>query len=66
MRVLKIEIAMDNDAFGETLETEGDEVTRILNFVRAGIRVEALSSHGISLYDVNGNRVGFAKVINRR
>lgn len=59
---LKIEITMDNAAFEEC---SGDEVARILEQFAAGCKGQLLMAgeqSTVGLYDVNGNRVGEAKV----
>jgi hypothetical protein len=58
---LKIEIKMDNEAFGET---SGDECARILRRLAemdlASVQIPA-EFHRV-LRDINGNKVGEAKV----
>lgn len=56
---LKIEIATDNDAFGEGLFETGAEAAAILRKLAGKLEREGLGewSEG-NLFDVNGNKVG--------
>ncbi len=57
---LKIEIKMDNAAFGET---NGLEVSRILTQLAGKVDYERLNvGDAIACMDANGNRVGQLKV----
>ena len=59
---LRIEIELDNAAFGETNAERIEEIARILNAWTALARraPSLLSEVGVRLMDVNGNRVGSA------
>jgi hypothetical protein len=58
---LKIEIVMDNDAFAEC---NGTEAARILREIAERFDGEQLRRHDLRpLRDVNGNRVGEAKIV---
>ena len=58
----KIEIDTDNAAFSEM---EGGEVARILGGVIGTVEEtsgESFTDYAVSLFDLNGNKVGFALV----
>lgn len=54
-----VSIEMENDAFVDSADYE---VARILLFVRDYISRNGLMESPLNLYDINGNRVGSAKV----
>ena len=57
MSTLKIEIKLDNAAFADS-----QEANRILaDFTR--FHTIGKMTEGVSLRDINGNKVGFAKVV---
>jgi hypothetical protein len=55
---LTIEINMDNAAFDENPEWE---VGRILNKIISCLDNRSLSDLSEALYDMNGNKIGFAE-----
>jgi len=58
----KIEINTDNSAFSDM---EGGEVARILRGVSRTVEEtsgESFNDYAVSLFDVNGNKVGFALI----
>lgn len=57
---LRIEINMDNAAFGEDAYECGTEAARILR--KLADKLEGPGSGDITLYDSNGNPVGTARV----
>jgi len=59
----EVHVGMDNAAFEDV---PGDELARILRYVanQVDARPGPLSTDPIRLYDINGNRVGFAVVQN--
>ena len=60
---LKIEICLDNAAFGEAGDdNSGMELQRILEIVSDNLAAsDVKAGYSESLRDINGNRVGFAK-----
>ena len=58
---LKIEIRMDKAAFEPE---QGTEAGRILRELATLIKGEIPSPNRIGLFDINGNRVGEAKITN--
>ena len=59
---LKIELELDNAAFGD----DGDyrtEVERLLTSVGPRLPLPAYVGPDIPLYDSNGNRVGYARIM---
>lgn len=62
----KIEIECENDAFGEFYESRANEVYRILDSLAVNLKARPLMLVDIgdnkSLYDFNGNKVGFVKL----
>jgi hypothetical protein len=60
---LKIEINMDNEAFGEDAESRAEEVKTILRRLASAVAYDGVHMAArIPLYDSNGNKVGVAKV----
>lgn len=59
-RTLHIEIEMENAAFFSGPRYEGPEVARILREFADRIEDDARLPGVLPLYDINGNRVGFA------
>ena len=65
---LKIEIELDNDAFQDEHHgpTAGDEIARVLNVVEGnleGVKRAKLGKFSLPLMDMNGNKVGTAKIV---
>jgi len=56
MAIFKMHVQMDNEAF-----EDNNELVRILRDVAD--KVEKLKSYPFALFDVNGNKVGTADVI---
>ena len=56
----KVEIDTDNSAFADM---EGGEIARILRGIAGTVEEtsgESFADYAVSLFDVNGNKVGFA------
>ena len=58
MATFKLEINLDNDAFGSTPDEQADEIARILADVARQLRENGT----MTPRDINGNRVGKAEV----
>lgn len=59
--MFKIEIETTNAAFGEEPDEATLEVARILEKLVQSLRFNPLLATARSLYDHNGNRVGYAR-----
>ena len=58
--MFKIEMSTDNTAFGDTRESQAEEVARILEEIAAKLRSDAWARSGFhqTIFDLNGNDVG--------
>ena len=55
---LKIELELDNDAFGPDWETTTEEATRIIQLACERWKSFGLIDATLPLFDKNGNKVG--------
>ena len=58
--MFKIEMSTDNAAFGDTRESQAEEVARILEWVARDLRSNFWARSGLyqTMFDLNGNDVG--------
>jgi acid phosphatase family membrane protein YuiD len=64
---IEISISVDNDAFGITYSDQANEVARILDELSDKLvnrpKHLSLASDSLNLKDINGNTVGFFRIV---
>jgi hypothetical protein len=64
---IEISISVDNDAFGITYADQANEVARILDELSDKLvnrpKHLSLASDSLNLKDINGNTVGFFRIV---